>query len=129
MQRFRLPSQGLKPGDRRSRERNARSFDSRFALAQDDKQRGARLAFRRFRPPLPARVQVRHGRPVSVFFRGARVQVVALAGPWRNSGEWWSEQGWQHEEWDVTLQQKEGSVICRIYRDSRGMWFVEGIYD
>ena len=129
MQRFRLPSQGLKPGDRRSREQNARSPDSRFALAQDDKQKGARLALRRFRPPLPARVQVRNNRPVSVFFRGARAQVLALAGPWHNSGEWWNEQGWAREEWDVTLPQEEGTAICRLYRDGHGLWFVEGIYD
>lgn len=124
MQRFRLPSKGLKPKDRRSREQNARSFDSRSALAQDDKQKGARLALRRFRPPLPARVQVRNGRPVSVFFRGARATVLALAGPWRNSGEWWSEQGWTREEWDVSLQ----DATYRIYREGNG-WFVEGEYD
>ncbi|HYX69149.1 MAG TPA: hypothetical protein VE825_08445 [Terriglobales bacterium] len=125
MQRFRLPSQGLKPRNRRSREQNARSFDSRFALAQDDKQKGARLALRRLRPPLPARVQVRNGRPVSVFFRGTRAMVLAWAGPWRASGEWWTEQGWAREEWDVTLQ---NGATYRIYREGNG-WFVEGEYD
>ncbi|HYX67582.1 MAG TPA: DNA polymerase Y family protein [Terriglobales bacterium] len=128
MQRFRLPPQGLKPGDRRSREQPARPFDPRFALAQEGKQQGARMALRRFRPPLPARVQVRNGRPVSIFFCGARTSVLALAGPWRNSGEWWTEQGWTREEWDVSLLGGEGSASYRICRDGNG-WFVEGIYD
>ncbi|HXZ27324.1 MAG TPA: DNA polymerase Y family protein [Terriglobales bacterium] len=123
MQRFRIAPQRLKP-----RERNARSFDSRFALAQDDRQKRARLAVRRFRPPLPARVQARNGRPVSVFFRGARATVLDLAGPWHNSGEWWTEQGWAREEWDVVLATAEGNSSYRIYREGNG-WFVEGEYD
>ena len=48
---------------------------------------------RRFRLPIPARVLIDHGRPVSVRtdrpmpLAGGRVQ--AAAGPWRTSGEWW----------------------------------------
>ncbi len=104
----------------------------KFALAPARgaalKQRHARLALRRFRPPLPARVQVRNGRPLSVFFRGARAPVLALAGPWRASGEWWTGQSWAREEWDVTLATAEGSASFRIYREGNG-WFVEGTYD
>jgi len=49
------------------------------------------LALRVFRPPLPATVEVRAGRPVRVFSAfGVRGEVVAAAGPWRTSGEWWT---------------------------------------
>ncbi len=50
-------------------------------------------ALRRFRLPIPARVQVREGRPVRVtldrhgYTSGA---VAQAAGPWRTSGEWWA---------------------------------------
>jgi protein ImuB len=115
MTRFRV----VRPGFRMAAARN---------LKRETRDPQARLALRRFRPPLPARVQVRHGRPVSVFFRGARAPVLALAGPWRNSGEWWTEQGWAREEWDVTLATAESSASYRIYREGNG-WFVEGIYD
>ena len=52
-------------------------------------------ALKRFRLPIPARVQVREGRPVRVvtdrhgFSSGAILQA---AGPWRTSGEWWTSQ-------------------------------------
>ena len=52
-----------------------------------------RSALRRFRLPIPARVQMAEGRPVRVntdrhgFTSGA---IVTAAGPWRTSGEWWA---------------------------------------
>ena len=62
------------------------------------------MALRVFRPPLPATVEVRAGRPVRVFSSsGVRGEVVSAAGPWRTSGEWWTEDGWQQEEWDIEI--------------------------
>jgi protein ImuB len=62
-------------------------------------------------------------------------KVVQLAGPWRTTGDWWREDGWARDEWDVALvpsgrTSSEASGIYRIYRklDSE-MWFVEGNYD
>jgi protein ImuB len=49
-------------------------------------------ALRRFRRPVPARVVVHDGRPIRVTTdrRGfAGGSVVACAGPWRTSGNWW----------------------------------------
>jgi len=48
---------------------------------------------RRFRQPIPARVDVHGGRPVRVtsnrrHLRGGSVEI--CAGPWRTSGEWWA---------------------------------------
>ncbi len=51
-----------------------------------------RRALRRFRMPVPARVNLAEGRPVRVVSdrRGlAGGAVETCAGPWRTSGEWW----------------------------------------
>lgn len=108
--------------------------------------------FRIFRPPLPARVDLREGRPVRVFFRGMHGDVVTASGPWRSSGDWWREDGWQHDEWDLEIQLRSfssstpgGSIfnpgsqpeqkqqklaVYRFYYESlRQSWFVRGVYD
>jgi hypothetical protein len=104
---------------------------------------------RRFRRPIPARVDVHQGRPVRVasdrrHLRGG--SVVVCAGPWRSSGEWWAtEKGsgvfsgwdagkrlptpfpWDRDEWDVTLRDGASYVI---FRDRpRDHWFIDGILD
>jgi protein ImuB len=104
-------------------------------------------SFRIFRPALPARAELRDGRPVRVFFRGMRGDVVAASGPWRTSGDWWREDGWQHDEWDLEIhfdsspgwheqvanlrpQQDPQHAVYRLYCDwVRQSWFVRGIYD
>ena len=51
-----------------------------------------RLALRRFRLPIPARVQMAEGRPVRVITDRHGLSSGAItnaAGPWRTSGEWW----------------------------------------
>jgi len=100
---------------------------------------------RRFRIPVPARVQVEDGAPAHVatdragFANG---RVVRAAGPWRTSGEWWQlsdarlqvrpgggpvQVGWNRDEWDVALG--DGGIY-RLYRDRhRNRWFVDGIVD
>ncbi len=113
--------------------------------------------FRIFRPALPASVELREGCPVRVGFRGMRGEVVAASGPWRSSGDWWREDAWQNDEWDLEmrfllapearvdaalgLQQWERIVnastrrisqggLYRIFYDSiRQGWFVRGMYD
>ena len=59
-----------------------------------------------------------------------RGEVVWCAGPWRSSGEWWTEQPWSRQEWDVAVRNEEGVTLYRIYLDEvRSKWFVEGTYD
>jgi len=108
----------------------------------------ARMALRMFRPPLPATVEVLDGRPARVFAFGVRGDVVAAAGPWRTSGDWWRDNPWGQDEWDVELSSAPGSSqpvaghqlsvvkpgprtrLYRIYRDlATGNWFVQGNYD
>lgn len=86
-----------------------------------------RLALRVYRPPLRARVQTANGRPVRVEARGVQGRALEAAGPWRSSGEWWREDAWSRDEWDVALS--DGALYL-LYRDRRdGAWFVEGSYD
>jgi hypothetical protein len=67
-------------------------------------------------------VRVEQGRPLSV--GGA---VAQCAGPWRTAGNWWTEETWDRDEWDVTLS--DGTAY-RIFRDRcTDTWFVEGIVD
>src|SRR5262249_27034036 len=101
-------------------------------------------ALRRCRHPVPARVAVDGQRPARVTTdrRGfAGGSVLAWAGPWRTSGEWWnsgkveksevrsqkSEGEWDRDEWDVSLH--DGAVY-RIFQDrATGAWFIDAIVD
>lgn len=97
-------------------------------------------ALRVFRPPLAVRVEVHEGSPVLVFLQGLRAQVLALAGPWRMTGGWWSDTRWARDEWDVLLKSSvrhmpsietaEETALYRIFKEIRsGQWFLEGRYD
>src|SRR3954470_20006365 len=89
-----------------------------------------RLAMRRYRPPLRVNVLTHGGEPVRVSFLNIRGEVTACAGPWRTSGEWWNNDGWNRDEWDVAVQQKNGLALYRMYRDlASESWFVEARYD
>jgi protein ImuB len=104
-----------------------------------------RAALRIFRPPLPVKVELREKRPTAVICEGAREQVLALAGPFRAKGGWWSESPWARDEWDVLIPalrpkyqpsfainktERKETALYRIYQDLRSNgWFVEGIYD
>jgi protein ImuB len=66
--------------------------------------RRAATGCRIFRPRLAARVELREGRPVKIFFRGLYGRVVTASGPWKISGDWWREDAWQQEEWDLEIR-------------------------
>jgi protein ImuB len=95
------------------------------------------LGFRVFRPPLRVEVEAPNGWPTRIkgqagAGRRIRGRVLRLAGPWRTSGDWWAEDGWVRDEWDVAVagSSQEKGTMYRIYRDLRSDgWFVEGIYD
>ena len=103
---------------------------------------------RRFRVPVAARVEVRKGQPVRVMApRMSGGEVVHWSGPWRTSGQWWTEAPEvsmnpddtrpsrktdgalprDRDEWDVSLA--DGGVY-RIFHDRRvDRWFLEGMVD
>ena len=84
-----------------------------------------RLALRLFRPPRAAQVALTAGHPHFVAATGIRGKILDLAGPWRISGDWWTSDPWQRDEWDVALSD---GALYRLFCDPRG-WFVEGSYD
>jgi len=83
------------------------------------------MALRIFRPRRAARVALASGQPSFVMADGVRGKVLDRAGPWRTSGDWWTADAWQRDEWDIALSD---GALYRIYCEPAG-WFVEGSYD
>jgi protein ImuB len=73
-----------------------------------------------FRPRLAARVELREGRPVKIFFRGLYGRVITASGPWKISGDWWREDAWQQEEWDLEIQFDGGDASGSASRSTSG---------
>ena len=112
---------------------------------ESQKVRKAAAGFRVIRPAVAASVEVSEDRPVRVCFGGMQGDVVAASGPWRSSGEWWQEDGWDQDEWDLAIDfglsgaqralQKAASAwlqngVYHVYYDlPRRSWFVRGFYD
>jgi protein ImuB len=127
--------------------RNIKNRKKSVALADQGDFRESRKSaagFRVIRPAVTANVEIdEEERPVRICFSGMQGDVVAASGPWRSSGEWWQEDGWDHEEWDLaidfdacgSLREKNASPwpqygVFRIYYDvPRRNWFVRGFYD
>jgi protein ImuB len=95
-------------------------------------QPSAKLALRRFRPAIPARVEVSAEQaPVWIGFSRKKGRVLHASGPWRSSGDWWDAAGeWKRDEWDVHITLDGCAALYRIFRDlATRSWFVEGMYD
>lgn len=91
----------------------------------------ARIALRRIRPPRHIQVDFRLAMPAA--FRSERewYTISAAYGPWKTTGNWWSSDGWDAEEWDVLASGKDGSSLAclLVYDRSRGEWLLEALYD
>jgi protein ImuB len=124
----------------------------RFQPAAEDAEtkkveHSATAALRVFRPAIPVQVEARDAAPARVFFGGVWGQVLAVSGPWRTSGDWWGQEPWNQDEWDLEIEfpvpaAKETRTFLRavksaasrgVYRIVRerasGGWFIRGIYD
>jgi protein ImuB len=87
-------------------------------------------ALRVFRPPQAIGVVLTGKAPARVFWDGQRYAVRDIAGPWRVSGQWWSEANWCREEWDVRLANEASELVCKIAFDPRSrQWYMQGTYD
>jgi protein ImuB len=98
---------------------------SRPAHARAGGPRHCHIAFRIFRPVRAARVELAAGQPGFVAAEGIRGKVLEYAGPWRTSGDWWTADPWQRDEWDIALSD---GALYRLCCSPCG-WFVEGSYD
>jgi protein ImuB len=99
------------------------AVQSRIAVEEQN----ARLCLRRFRPPRYVQVIVVNRQPVRVVSPSVSGRVVMAKGPWRTSGEWWREDAWNRDEWDIAL---ESGALYRFFQEvTAGRWFIEGSYD
>jgi protein ImuB len=128
-----------------SRERTKNRRRSGIFVDAEERQqiRKTMIGFRAIRPSAPVNVELCEERPVCVCFRGMHGDVVVASGPWRGSGDWWQEDAWDQNEWDLAVDfgaahgQRGQSVgswpqcgVYRIYYDTlRRSWFVRGFYD
>ena len=98
------------------------------------KEQGAKIGFRCFRPPLPAYVVCDEGQPIKVSWKGNTGKVVRASGPWRLSGQWWEETSWQEDAWEVELafsgkSALSSGIYCIVFDTRQKAWFVRGSYD
>jgi protein ImuB len=89
--------------------------------------RAQRIAFRYFTPRLRARVDLTDGRPTRIFTQRMYGHVLEAAGPWRTSGDWWRNESWDRDDWDVALN--DGGIYRLVVERRMEAWFVEGAYD
>jgi len=118
-----------KPQEKSSANKNSSDLSSQQNGSADD----LGTALRMFRPPAPVTVTLNEGRPEYISCSKRREihgEILWAAGPWRSSGDWWEQEGWTRDEWDIAVQQETGIVLYRLVRDLlSGRWFVEGTYD
>jgi protein ImuB len=99
-------------------------------------------ALRMFRPPLRTTVTLRDGKPAHITCpkrKELQGEILWRAGPWRSSGDWWEQDGWSRDEWDIAIQSPAASskwsgesdlALYRLVHDLlSGRWLVEGTYD
>lgn len=83
---------------------------------------------RRCRPPIAIDVATRpDGAPGQVLGGAWAGRVRAVSGPWRLSGEWWTEAEWRRDEWDAELT--SGRAVRLVFDRTRRAWFIDGVYD
>lgn len=96
-------------------------------VGETEMPRVVRLALRVFRPAVD--LDVFEGRKFLEYVRGPGFGggVVHWAGPWRVRGEWWTDDPFAREYYDVELT--DGGIY-RMYRNARsGRWLADGVYD
>ncbi len=119
------------------------------SLTMSDNEKQVPLTLRMFRPPRQLQVQLVEGRPAALMGMTKSSQreelqgkVLWSAGPWRSSGDWWTESAkeesvnkdeacvWDREEWDVAAGNGNSVALYCIYRDlASGHWFADASYD
>jgi protein ImuB len=84
------------------------------------------LPLRRFRPPLPARLEFTGGDPTYLWTEIFHGPLAVARGPWPGSGDWWqADRAWSRTEWDIALATGGLYRLLRV-GDS---YFIDGEYD
>ena len=105
-------------------------LDPRPYSGEKPESSSAITALRIFRPPLRATVTLRHGKPSHIVCKQIQGDVLWAAGPWRSSGDWWEQEGWSRDEWDIAVQAESHIALYRLVHDRlSGRWFLEGNFD
>lgn len=106
-------------------------FLSPSGHAEQDRPPSNSCAVRRLRPPVLLDVSLHSGTPAAFPMEGRRYEVQEAYGPWRRSGDWWSEYVWSRDEWDVRAATHEGdTLLCILVHDLlRQQWQMEALYD
>jgi protein ImuB len=73
-------------------------------VKEESEARVAVTGLRVSRPAQALRVELRDEQPVRVYLQGMRGEVVTASGPWRGSGDWWQEDSWHQDEWDLEIE-------------------------
>ncbi|MEO8500865.1 MAG: hypothetical protein ABI565_08105 [Vicinamibacteria bacterium] len=105
--------------------------------AAPPKPRPPASALRAIRPPAHATVRVdMAGAPVSLQvqdhdrFLNIRGRVQASAGPYLLSTQWWNEEAFAREEWDVEIASEGTTAAYLIFRDPRNdTWYLAAEID
>jgi len=130
--------------------------ESRGPADPQGRQPAPITALRIFRPPLQATVTLRNGQPTHLLCPRRKEisgDILWMAGPWRSSGDWWEQDGWSRDEWDIAIQlpvarvqlsvgngqllfaskpwpEQPSFALYRLVHDLlTAHWFVEGTYD
>ena len=110
-----------------------RHFTPSDADAKGDARKDLVTALRIFRPPILVQVNYADGKPSHLFsHKNQQISgdVLWAAGPWRSSGDWWEQDSWVRDEWDIALEEKNDIVLYRLIHDLlSGKWLLEGTYD
>lgn len=84
------------------------------------------LGLRCFRSPVEAAVREESAQPVYIASRVASGRIGKCAGPWRMNGNWWSEDAWDFQEWDIELPNGLYRLSCKL---PSHCWRLVGFYD
>jgi protein ImuB len=87
-----------------------------------------RVALRRFRPAQQVKVVFRDAIPSVLFWRGERLELGPVSGPWQTSGYWWDGRRWEADEWDAVVSRPPQALRLR-HEPEPGIWYVAGQYD
>lgn len=81
---------------------------------------------RRFRPPLPARLEFTDGHPAYLWTDRLEGEISFRSVAWPSSGDWWqADRAWSRLEWDIALTDGGLYRLLRI----GDAWYIEGEYD